>query len=95
MLKHLLTTVITLLALTLGAIAAEADGSAKFKDSLRAAITAKDHQKLEGLIYSEGSSPADRQTTHIPGPTHIPGQIVSMLGGIGVSEQRMGIGDRA
>ncbi|MCX8497299.1 MAG: hypothetical protein ORN51_14045 [Akkermansiaceae bacterium] len=93
MLKHLLTTVITLLALTLGASAAEADGSAKFKDSLRAAITAKDHQKLEGLIYSEGSSPADRQ--RMSSLTHIPGQIVSMLGGIGVSEQRMGIGDRA
>jgi hypothetical protein len=61
MLKHVLTTLITLLTLTLGASAAEADGSAKFKDSLRAAITEKDHQKLEGLIYSEGSSLADRQ----------------------------------
>lgn len=61
MLKHFLTTFITLLTLSHGAISAEADGSAKFKDSLRAAITEKDNQKLEGLIYSEGSSPADRQ----------------------------------
>jgi hypothetical protein len=61
MLKHLFTTVIAIFTLTHGAIAAEADGAAKFKDNLRAAITKKDNQKLEELIYSEGSSPADRQ----------------------------------
>lgn len=61
--KHLLSTVIFLLTLTHGAIAEEADGAEKFKSSLRAAITEKNHQKLEELIYSEGSSPEDKQQT--------------------------------
>jgi len=59
--KHLFIIGTALFTFTYGAIAAEGEGAAKFKSSLRAAITEKDNQKLEELIYFEGSSLEDRQ----------------------------------
>lgn len=64
MIKHLISIAFTIFALIPAAIAADADISAQFTRNLRAAITEKDNQKLEALIYSEGASPADKQRTN-------------------------------
>lgn len=61
MIKQLLTIAISLLPFTSGAIAAEAADSSPFASALKAAITEKDDQKLEALIYHEGASPEDKQ----------------------------------
>jgi hypothetical protein len=61
MLKHLFTIAISLLPFTSKATAAEAADSAPFKNALRTAITEKDDQKLEALIYFEGAGPEDKQ----------------------------------
>ena len=61
MLKRLLTIVITLLTLTRGAIAVEADGALQFKQTLRAAISEKDDRTLEALIYFGEASLQDKQ----------------------------------
>lgn len=61
MIKHLLTIAISLLPFTSGVTAAEAADSAPFASALKAAITEKDDQKLEALIYHEGASPEDKQ----------------------------------
>jgi hypothetical protein len=61
MLERLLTLFITLLTLNHGAIATEADGAAQFKGNLSAAISEKNDQKLEALIYFGGASPQDKQ----------------------------------
>jgi len=61
MIKRLITIAIILFPITPRSIAAETDGSAQFTSNLRAAITEKNNQKLEALIYFEGASPEDKQ----------------------------------
>jgi len=61
MIKHLHTIAISLLVFTFGARAAEVADSAQFTSALRTAITEKDDQKLEALIYSAGGSLEDKQ----------------------------------
>lgn len=60
MIKYLLTIALILLPITPGAIA-ESKDSAQFTSALGSAITGKDNQKLEALIYFEGASPEDKQ----------------------------------
>jgi hypothetical protein len=58
--KDLLAVAISLFAFTFGATAAEDTDSEAFASALRTAITEKDDQKLEALIYHEGASPEDK-----------------------------------
>jgi hypothetical protein len=59
--KDLLAVAISLFAFTFGATAAEDTDSGAFASALRTAITEKDDEKLEALIYHEGASPEDKQ----------------------------------
>lgn len=58
--KDLLAVAISLFAFTFGATASEDTDSEAFASALRTAITEKDDQKLEALIYHEGASPEDK-----------------------------------
>jgi hypothetical protein len=61
MIKRFITIAIILFPFIPGAIAAETADSAQFTSSLKAAITEKDDQKLDALIYFDGASPEDKQ----------------------------------
>jgi hypothetical protein len=61
MIKHFVAIAISLFAFTYGANAAEDTATEAFASALRTAITEKDDQKLEALIYLKGASPEDKQ----------------------------------
>lgn len=61
MIKHLLVIAISLYAFASGATAAEDTDFEAFASALKTAITEKDDQKLEALIYHSGASPEDKQ----------------------------------
>jgi hypothetical protein len=59
MIQRLLLIALCCIPLASGASAAEATTPAEFTTALKAAITAKDAEKLDALIYADGASPED------------------------------------
>jgi hypothetical protein len=59
MIQRLLLIALCCIPLAPGASAAEATTAAEFTNALKAAITTRDAEKLEALVYADGASPED------------------------------------